>query len=126
MSGRHYSILHRTTYDYAGEVVHAHQLLHLMPRACERQTVRRHAIEVTPAPASRSEEVDAFGNPVTRLEFDRPHKRLDVVADLAVEVRSSAATILEEADPWEVVREALAYHADALPTERLDADRLQL
>jgi transglutaminase-like putative cysteine protease len=126
VSGRHYSIRHRTTYDYEGEVVHAHQLLHLLPRACERQTVRRHAIEVTPAPASRGEEVDAFGNPVTRLEFDRSHKRLDVVAELEVEVRNGTATTLEDGDPWEAVRDGLAYHPGALPTERLDANRFRL
>jgi transglutaminase-like putative cysteine protease len=126
VSHRHYSIRHRTIYDYEGEVVHAHQLLHLVPRACERQTVRRHAVEVTPAPASRAEELDAFGNPVTRLEFDRPHKRLDVVSELEVEVRSAVATILEDGDPWEAVRDVLAYHAGALPAERLDADRFRL
>jgi len=126
VSDRHYSIRHATIYDYEGEVVHAHQLFHLVPRACERQTVRRHVVEVTPAPASRSEEVDAFGNPVTRLEFDRPHKRLEVVAELEVEVRNGTVTTLEGGDPWEAVRDGLAYHPAALPTERLDANRFRL
>jgi len=128
VSGRHYSIRHATTYDYEGEVAHAHQLLHLVPRACERQTVHRHAVEVMPTPASRSEEVDAFGNPVTRLEFDRPHKRLEVVAKLEVEVevRSATATAPEEGDPWEAVRDGLAYHPSVLPAERLDANRYRL
>lgn len=128
MSERRYSIRHRTTYEYEGEVVHAHQLLHLLPRACERQTVRRHALEVTPAPAKQSQEVDAFGNPVTRLEFDRPHKRLEVVAELEVEVevRNATATTPEDGEPWEAVRDGLAYHPAALPTERLDANRFRL
>jgi transglutaminase-like putative cysteine protease len=128
MSGRRYSIRHRTVYDYEGEVVHAHQLLHLLPRACERQTVLRHAVEVTPAPARQSDEVDPFGNPVTRLEFERPHKRLEVVAELEVqvEVRNGTATTRQDGDPWEAVRDGLAYHPGALPTERLDANRFRL
>jgi transglutaminase-like putative cysteine protease len=120
-----YSIRHRTTYDYEGEVVHAHQLLHLAPRTCERQTVLRHALEIIPAAASCSSQTDAFGNPVTRLEFDRPHKRLEVVAELDVELRTLAAPT-ELGEGWEAVRERLAYHATPLDAAPLDAERFRL
>ena len=126
MSPRRYAIHHRTTYDYEGDVVHAHQLLHLVPRACARQSVLRHAIGVKPEPASRSEACDVFGNPVTRLEFDRPHRRLEVVADLDVEMRSVDAPLGGEGEAWEAVRVALAYRAEALDPERLDACRYRL
>ena len=125
MSARRYAIRHRTSYEYEGDVVHAHQLLHLVPRPCERQTVLRHAIEVSPAPASRSEEQDAFGNPVTRLEFDRPHRRLEVVSELDVEVRSAGAPA-DGGEAWESVREALAYRTGTLDDERVEAFRNRL
>ena len=122
---RRYSIRHSTTYDYEGEVVHAHQLLHLVPRACARQTIVRQAIEVTPPPASRCEEHDAFGNPVTRLEFDRPHRRLQIVAELDVEVRPDDPP-RSGGDAWQAVRDALAYRAQPLDDERRDAWRFRL
>jgi len=125
VSARRYSIRHRTAYDYEGDVVHAHQLLHLMPRTCDRQTVLRHAIEVSPTPASRGEEHDAFGNPVTRLEFDRPHRQLEVVAEFDVEVRGAAAAP-GEGEAWDRVREALAYRQEDFDPERLDACRFRL
>jgi len=123
---RRYSIRHRTTYEYEGDVVHAHQLLHLVPRACDRQTVFRHSVEVAPAPSIRSDGLDAFGNPLTRLEFDRPHKRLEVSAELEVEVRPHAATFGEAGQAWESTRAALAYGTGPVEPERLDAWRFRL
>jgi transglutaminase-like putative cysteine protease len=101
-------------------------LLHLVPRALDRQVVLRHAIEVNPAPSNRSEGFDAFGNPLTRLEFDRPHKRLEVTAELDVEMRSRATALGDESDSWESTCRALAYDAEPVDPDRLEAWRYRL
>ncbi|HKE93731.1 MAG TPA: transglutaminase N-terminal domain-containing protein, partial [Povalibacter sp.] len=82
-----YNVRHRTLYAYSGDVVHSHQLLHLAPRESARQTRSAHDIAIQPAPTHSTTSVDAFGNPVLRLEFDRPHQLLDVTAQMSVTVR---------------------------------------
>jgi transglutaminase-like putative cysteine protease len=126
MSVRRYSIRHRTTYEYEGEVVHAHQLLHLAPRTVDRQSVLRHVIDIDPAPTLRTEGVDPFGNPLTRLEFDRPHKRLAVAAELDLELRPRPEPTDEEADGWQTTRASLAYGARPLDADMLEAWRFRL
>ncbi len=123
---RRYRVRHETVYEYEGEVIHAHQLLHLAPRACSHQTTLSHSIELRPKPASRAEETDAFGNRVTRLEFDRPHHRLEVVAETEVEVRGLPQAAAADSEPWEQVRDALTYRPAPLTSEALDLFRLRL
>ncbi|WP_349261145.1 transglutaminase family protein [Povalibacter sp.] len=103
-----YAVRHQTSYVYSGDVVHSHQLLHLAPRQTERQTCTRHSIVIDPPPTHSSDAVDSFGNPVTRLELDRPHSRLDVTAEMMVEVHARANPALKS-EPWERVRSLLSY-----------------
>ena len=84
MTAVHYAIRHETLYRYRRDVAHAHQQLHLTPRNSERQHCVLHRIDITPQPAVSAEYVDAFGNWVTRVELDRPHNRLQVVAEMDV------------------------------------------
>lgn len=117
-----YDVRHETLYEYSGDVVHSHQLLHLAPRDSAHQTCLSHQIRIEPAPATRSTDSDAFGNPVTRLEFDRPHRHLAVTADMSVEVRSRPETAGKD-ESWERVRSQLAYAGRPPGGARLDALR---
>src|SRR4051812_33484524 len=119
-----YQIKHQTTYRYSGDVVHSHQLLHLTPRESSRQTCTSHYVSIQPGPTHSTSDVDAFGNPVLRLEFDRQHQSLDVVADMSVEVRSVAARVLKS-EPWERVRSQLSYSGRPIGAERLEAMRFR-
>lgn len=135
MSTAHYHVRHETLYEYSGEVVHSHQLLHLTPRETPHQSCSGHAISIEPAPASSSTGLDAFGNPVMRLEFDRPHQCLSVIAQMNVEVRERTPARVEEAassdtrapdgqitgESWERVRSQLAYAGRPPGTARLEA-----
>lgn len=124
MSGAaRYHVRHETVYEYSGEVVHSHQLLHLAPRESAHQSCFAHVIHIEPAPANRSEDVDSFGNPVTRLEFDRPHLRLAVVAETQVEVRERAAVPIGES--WERARSQLTYSGRPPGAARLEALRFR-
>jgi transglutaminase-like putative cysteine protease len=116
-----YRIRHATTYEYGGNVVHSRQLLHLTPRSAPWQTCLAHGIDLDPMPASRRDEQDVFGNTVTRLEFDRPHDRLEVVASMEVEVRPRPAPDAECTESWERVRDDLVYTSRPLAPRKLDA-----
>ena len=118
-----YQVRHETVYEYSGDVVHSHQLLHLAPRESERQTCFAHEVSIEPTPANCSTDVDAFGNPVMRLEFDRPHQRLEVVSTMSVEVR--ARSRLERSEAWERGRNKLTYAARPPGSIRLDAQRFR-
>lgn len=116
-----YRIRHETEYEYSGEVVHAHHLLHLTPRETAHQSCTNYSLRIDPQPTTNLAATDAFGNPVMRLEFDRPHRRLSVVAEMGVEVRERVICSPHQVEPWERVRNQLTYVARPPGAERLDA-----
>jgi len=118
-----YRVRHATRYEYAADVAHAHHLLHLAPRPTARQICRQFALELEPTPTVRGEHQDAFGNTVTRIEIDRPHRALDVVATLEVELPPRAPVRPENTEPWERVRDRLRYRPGAQDPAQLEALR---
>jgi transglutaminase-like putative cysteine protease len=126
VSVRRYRVRHETVYSYGGNVAHSHQLLHLTPREMPNQTCHSHSITLQPQPSARRDDVDAFGNVVTRLEYDRPHDRLEVLAEVDVEVRTPAAAPPEASLGWQAVKRALAYPGSAMPAPYLEASRFRM
>jgi transglutaminase-like putative cysteine protease len=116
-------VRHLTQYVYGGEVVHSHQLLRLRPRPMPFQTTLAHEVEVMPHPAARIEGEDAFGNPLTRLQIDRPHDALRVDARMLIEVRERPARPAAASEPWDEVAESLRYAAQPLSVEDLEVRR---
>ncbi|MGC1458644.1 MAG: transglutaminase family protein [Steroidobacteraceae bacterium] len=106
----HYRIVHQTRYRYAADVMHSHQLLHLVPRPTAYQQCLEHSLQISPAPTYRRDELDAFGNPVTRVEFQSRHRELMVTTDMQVEVYPRPGVLADESHPWERVASNLAYH----------------
>jgi transglutaminase-like putative cysteine protease len=121
-----YRVRHETVYKYGGNVAHSHQLLHLTPRNCASQTCHRSHITLVPLPSTLREDVDSFGNHVTRLEYDSPHDRLEVLAEVHVEVRPVAAAVAADSDPWEGVRGALDFSGQPMDEVLLDACRFRM
>jgi transglutaminase-like putative cysteine protease len=107
---RQYHITHETRYRYAANVVHSHHLLHLVPRPTPYQQCLEHALQISPAPTYRSDEIDAFGNPVTRVEFQSQYRELTVTTDMQVEVHPRPGVPADESYPWERVASSLAYN----------------
>jgi transglutaminase-like putative cysteine protease len=121
-----YAVRHATTYEYGGDVSHSHHLLHLKPREFELQRCLRSSLALDPQPSSVREDVDAFGNSIARLEYDRSHDRLAVVAEMQVEIFPRVAQSLESAQPWDAVRTRLSYHAAPMPSADLEACRFRM
>jgi transglutaminase-like putative cysteine protease len=120
-----YRIRHETTYEYAQDVVHAHQLLHLEPRPAAHQQCLEQRIRIAPEPARLQRGLDAFGNFVTRVEFDRPHRRLEVVSELAAAVHARPPPDPADSSPWETVAATLDYSGLAPGAEPLEACRFR-
>jgi transglutaminase-like putative cysteine protease len=121
-----YRVRHETVYRYGGDVAHSHQLLHLTPRDSANQTCRSRTITLDPQPSTRREDVDAFGNCVTRLEYDLPHDRLEVLAEVAVQVDAPRDVTDTESAAWERVRDALTYSGQPMTAADLDACRFRM
>jgi transglutaminase-like putative cysteine protease len=120
-----YRITHQTRYRYAAEVVHSHQLLHLVPRPTPYQQCLEFALQISPAPTHRRDAIDAFGNPVTRVEFQSPHRELLVRTDMQVEVHPRPSVPPEDSHGWERVADNLAYHGDWPSRANLDSCRFR-
>jgi transglutaminase-like putative cysteine protease len=116
-----YRIRHETTYTYAADVVHSHQLLHLVPRPSAYQQCLEHAINVTPEFYRKRNEIDTFGNLVTRVEFDHPHRRLEVTTDMEVEIHARPVVDPQESLSWEHTAAELGYQSEGPGRETLDA-----
>lgn len=120
-----YHIVHTTDYHYAAPVQTARHLLHLAPRACTWQHVDACTLHITPAPTTRADGEDAFGNPVHRIELAVPHEHLHVASDVTLRVQPRPWH--DKAAPaasWERIREALRYHAQPVPDDINDAQRM--
>jgi transglutaminase-like putative cysteine protease len=121
-----YRVRHETFYRYGGDVAHSHQLLHLTPRNSVNQICHSRTITLDPQPSTRREDVDAFGNCVTRLEYDQPHDHLEVLAEVAVEVDAPREATDIESLAWERVRDALIYSGQPMTAADLDACRFRM
>ena len=118
-----YQVLHDTHYRYSAPVSLAQQLAHLWPRDCARQLCQERLLTVTPQPTARQDGLDTFGNPLTRLVFERPHEQLRVIASLRVEVLARDSLVLDDSPAWESVVAALGYSGQPLAPELLEAAR---
>ena len=119
----HYQIFHDTCYHYDSPVSLAQQLAHLWPRECSWQRCTQRQLLISPQPSARRDELDVFGNPLTRLAFERPHDELQVNARLTVEVLARPSLDFNQSPAWELTRNALTYSSQPLPAELLEACR---
>ncbi|UZE12556.1 transglutaminase family protein [Pseudomonas sp. B21-053] len=118
-----YQIFHDTHYHYDSPVSLAQQLAHLWPRPCTWQRCTAQALLISPDPTTRRDELDVFGNPLTRLAFERPHDELLVNAELTVEVLARPVLDFNLSPAWEETRNALTYSSHPLSPELLEACR---
>ncbi|HME40971.1 MAG TPA: transglutaminase family protein [Steroidobacteraceae bacterium] len=121
-----YRMRHQTVYHYGGDVAHSHQLLHLAPRNSPSQVCLSRRISLDPQPSTLREDVDAFGNFVTRLEYDLPHDRLEVLAESSVAVSAPTDAAQSESAAWEEVRDSLCYSGRSMSAEFFEACRFRM
>ena len=120
-----YTVRHETNYKYTADVMHSHHLLHLVPRPTPYQECYEHEIQIEPAGHRRVNGLDAFGNPLIRLELAQPHRELRVVSQMQIEVHARPAVSPETTEPWEKVRDSFAYRGAWPSRDQLDAARFR-
>ncbi len=98
-----FDIRHKTHYRYRSTVVQSLHLVHMSPRDFPGQTVRHHSLLVEPAPASRQDGIDSFGNVSVILDIESPHKELILLARSTVEKLPTPAVNLVATTPWDAL-----------------------
>ncbi len=107
-----YRIRHKTECTYTEEIQHAQHTLHLNPRALPRQTFTKNLITLEPPAARLAEHIDYFGNPITYLAIELPHKRLMVQVDFDVTVTPEPEYYAAATPAWESIRDAIRSPSD--------------
>jgi transglutaminase-like putative cysteine protease len=98
-----YDVRQTTTCSYATPVARARHVLRLTPVSRDGERVHVAALQILPEPAQRREGQDFFGNRLTWIEVDTPHKTLTV--KLSARVAIDAEPVPPETPAWEAVRE---------------------
>jgi transglutaminase-like putative cysteine protease len=96
-----YRVVHRTTYEYEGEVVDGYTVANLLPRHSARQRVELSSLVAEPEPDEYDEHDDVFGNRVVQLGLHHPHDRFQVTAISDVEVVPD--DVPSDSMPWDDV-----------------------
>jgi transglutaminase-like putative cysteine protease len=115
-----YRVSHETVYKYTAPVNISRQIAHLTPREISWQKVISHKLIVSPEPGERSEGVDYFGNPYSRMMVDTPHDALCVRAESEVIVLPHSPAPGAASPPWET---ALAVPGVWDRTTKLDVEQ---
>jgi transglutaminase-like putative cysteine protease len=94
-----YKILHRTTYRYKYPVSVGNHVACLKPRSLPHTQSAESEVIVSPAPVTRTERTDFFGNTLCFFTVQEPHKELIVEARSSVDVTPAAR--VQDSLPWE-------------------------
>jgi len=100
-----YDVRQTTTCAYASPVAHAHHVLRLTPIHRDGQRVHVAALQIMPEPLHRREGQDFFGNRLTWIEIEEPHKILTVKLAARVTVDAAAGPAALATPDWEAVRD---------------------
>lgn len=103
-----YRIVHRTTYKYKYSVAAGNHVACLTPRSLTDRQSARSELLISPAPATRTERVDYFGNLLCFFTVQEPHKELVVEARSEVTVKGHATAWPQPSVAWEEAARSLA------------------
>ncbi|WP_029007962.1 transglutaminase family protein [Azospirillum halopraeferens] len=103
-----YRVRHVTAYDYGEAVPLSHHLIHLAPRPHPRQRCRSGGLTIDPPASVRTDRIDYFGNPVTYVAIQEPHRRFAICAEHVVEVADAPLPDTEATPPWDTLRQSLS------------------
>ena len=103
-----YDVRHLTRYEYDSAVSVNTCVLHLLLRSLDGQTAVTSAIRVNPTPTRIDERSDMFGNRVTHLRIETPHRELVIEANSRVRVERPPAPMAGVTPTWESVAAASA------------------
>ena len=112
-----YAISHRTIYEYNDAVSVSHHLLRLQPRDSVSQRLLSYKLICDPSPAVLQPHTDYFGNQVSFVTIEGPHRQLSVDSECQIEVSPKVTPAPRATPPWENVRDLCGDDAYALCRE---------
>jgi transglutaminase-like putative cysteine protease len=101
-----YTVRHVTRYEYSSPIDLGAHMLHLRPRALTWQSILRSSLTPMPAPGRVEDGLDCFGNHVSWMFMDTPHRKFEVTLDAQVDVHAPAPPPPEETPNWASVAAA--------------------
>jgi transglutaminase-like putative cysteine protease len=101
-------VVHETRYVYEEPVTTSHHLIHVTPRAVDRQTCVLHDIAISPSPGVLRKRIDYFGNATSYFGIHEAHRTLTVVAKSDVRLKSGPRPLSPASPPWEEVQSQTA------------------
>ncbi len=110
-----YDVRQTTTCAYASPVAHARHVLRLTPIHRAGQRVHVAALQIMPEPRHRREGQDFFGNRLTWIEIEEPHKILTVKLAARVTVDAAIEPPPLTTPAWEAVRDEAFATSDVGP-----------
>jgi transglutaminase-like putative cysteine protease len=110
-----YNVRQTTACVYASPVAHAHHVLRLTPISRTGQRVHVAALQIGPEPQHRREGQDFFGNRLTWIDVDEPHRTLTVKLSARVSVEAMIEPTPSTTPAWEDVREEAFATSDMTP-----------
>lgn len=107
-------VVHETHYAYAAPVSVAHHLAHLRPLDDASQRLLMHELAITPAPDTRRDGTDSFGNPCLWFGSAALHDSLQVCSTSRVRLLPRFAGLRADGGPaWDRLAAGLRYVARA-------------
>jgi len=110
-----YDVRQTTTCAYASPAAHARHVLRLTPINRHGQRVHVAALQIVPEPKHRREGQDFFGNRLTWIGIEEPHKTLTVKLAARVAVDAAIEPAPLTTPRWEAVREEAFATSDVGP-----------
>lgn len=98
-----YTVSHLTRYSYAAPVVVNDCALRLQPRNEPGQNITELNIDVLPKPCVWREHEDVFGNRVSRLRIDSPHRQMSIKSRFRAEVVRALPPYAPHTPAWETI-----------------------
>jgi transglutaminase-like putative cysteine protease len=111
-----YDVRQTTACVYASPVAQSHHVLRLTPINRAGQRVQVAALQIMPEPQHRREGQDFFGNRLTWIDVEEPHRTLTVKLTARVGVDAVVEPAPATTPAWEAVREQAFATSDIGPT----------
>lgn len=104
-----YRVIHNTTYDYFEPVSLCHNIVRLLPRNTDDQTLKQVVVNIDPLPTILNEYEDFFGNKIIYFTIEQEHKRLSVTVTSEIKkISSPVPTFHHYSDlTWQEVKREL-------------------
>lgn len=112
-----FDVTHVTVYDWGAPVPVADCRLRLTPIERRRQKVHTSRLVIDPAPEHVVDEVDWFGNHVTRIAFRAPHSRLTLRSTATVTIAPAPELDPRLSPPWEEIAAHAALSQSLAPDD---------